>query len=221
MNRIVLLRKRNTPCTEELAAVIQGLNQSVEEVHGPLNALAAICVLVRHDQPKVVRALQPGYRVAFVYSELEWAQSDRSRIPELIAFLKKHLPTISLWNVTDTGMAFEMSDSGTPPPAAATGDQSDRTSPPPPVGKKPPSGYGTLRLAGGYEEAPDDPAPEPPVDIEPKSKKTTSKEEDPSSTRARTEITLDELEALRGEHSEECGSDAEQTDSADREDQPE
>ena len=88
VNRIVLLRRRNAPCPEELTETLKGLWHSVEEVRDTLNALAAVCVVVRSERPRITLGLEPDNRVAFVYSDLEWADDPESGIPELLAFLK-------------------------------------------------------------------------------------------------------------------------------------
>ena len=207
VNRIVLLRRPNTPCPNELAETIRGLESLIEEVQDPLNALAAICVLVRREQPRIDFGLEPRQRIAFLYSELEWAEDQDTSIPELLAFLKKQLPEISLWNLTTGGFALEIG-------AAPTPSEPSKESPPPSTGSEetePPesqSGYTPLKLAGSFEtdepsDAPDHEAEDSDFEAsETKRPETDHKEEDPDSTEPRTEITLEELDMLRSEFPE-------------------
>ncbi|MAJ46421.1 MAG: hypothetical protein CBC35_03785 [Planctomycetes bacterium TMED75] len=204
VNRIVLLRRRNTPCPKELAETTRGLEHMIEAVQDPLNALAAICVLVRREQPRIDFGLEPQQRIAFLYSELEWAEDEDTSIPELLAFLKKALPEISLWNLTTGGLALEIgSGPAVPPPSNATEPPAAVPKPP-----KPNFGNSSLKLTGSFER--EDPPQEPEHEAEDgdseaseaKSPETDHKEADPDSTQPRTEITLDELKALRGEFTE-------------------
>ena len=184
------------------------MSHAVDEFHDPLNALAAICVIVRREQPRISRGYEPEHRVAFLYSELEWAGEEDTGIPELLAFMKKTLPEIPLWNVTEGGLTIEIGPPPTSPPNVGK-PASDQTAPLPSETSKPTSGYSPLRLAGSYEDEdqapsekeagqpdPDSDAPEAPPE------ETRGKEGDPNSTRARTEITLEEMEMLRGDFSD-------------------
>ena len=203
MNRIVLLRRRNAPCPEELTETLKGLWHSVEEVRDTLNALAAVCVVVRSERPRITLGLEPDNRVAFVYSDLEWADDPESGIPELLAFLRKRLPTVSLWNVSGEGLVLEV---GTPPPttgadaSSPAGRQADPDETPDPGAGT--SGYGTLRLAGGYgpgeEDAPSSTEADPTADEAGEPGETTRKNPEESNPgRARAELTSEELEMLR------------------------
>ncbi len=203
MNRIVLLRRRNAPCPEELTETLKGLWHSVEEVRDTLNALAAVCVVVRSERPRITLGLEPDNRVALVYSDLEWADDPDSGIPELLAFLRKQLPAVSLWNVSGEGLVLEVgtppaptTDAGTSPMPGRQGDPGEAANPG--AGT---SGYGTLRLAGGYgpgqEDAPPSAETGPAVKESGEAGETPSKNREESNPgRARTELTSEELEML-------------------------
>ena len=221
VNRIFVLRKRNTPCPNELAEVLGALgdlSNAVEEVHDPLNALAAMCVLVRSDQPKIDLRMQPEYVMAFLHSESEWARDENSGIPELIACLKKQLPAISLWIVSDDGTMVQMNP---PPPARSprnTKNPPEVEPPSNPGTSKTPNGYGKLRLTGGSEESPETPPQTNQEEIDSKGNDALPKEGDPKETPQRTDITPAEFDMLMGNDSQEDGEDSQETDSEERED---
>lgn len=203
MNRIVLLRRRNAPCPEELTETLKGLWHSVEEVRDTLNALAAVCVVVRSERPRISLGLEPDNQVAFVYSDLEWADDPDSGIPELLAFLKKQLPEVSLWNVSGQGLVLEVgslppptTDAEASPTSRPQGDPDEATDP-----GAGPSGYGTLRLAGGYgpgqEDAPPPTETDASVEESGEAGETPTKNREESNPgRARAELTSEELEML-------------------------
>ena len=221
VNRIFVLRKRNTPCPNELAEVLGALgdlSNAVEEVHDPLNALAAMCVLVRSDQPKIDLRMQPEYVMAFLHSESEWARDEDSGIPELIACLKKQLPAISLWIVSDDGTTVQMSPS---PPARSSRNAKNppKAEPRPNPGtSKTPRGYGKLRLTGGSEESPETPPQTNQEEIDSKRQDALPKEGDPKTTPQRTDVSQEEYNWLMGNNSHEDGEDSQETDSEERED---
>ena len=148
------------------------------------------------------------------------ASDEQSGVSELIGFLKKVLPMISLWIVCEDGTTYEQSASTWVPPAQSANDQSPTDPPLPSEVSGEPIGYGTFRLTG-HEEPEEAPAQSTPEEIDPNAEETSpkDKEEDLDPKQRRTTfITEEELNSLLGNDLGDGEEDTRRPDSAEPED---
>ena len=141
--RFVLLRPREAPCPTPLANALRERWSHVIQVNDPLGALAELCVMERAEQPRRAYGLPARERIAFIVLE----RSAWNDLSDLLRTIRSRLPEVSIWVHTGE-LILEVS---TPTPQEGGGNEQRRAGD---RDKGRRSGFGELKLAGSWSDAP-------------------------------------------------------------------